>query len=232
MKKLIPLFIAFFTLFSCSMRIDGSLAANGSANFNVRMSLEPGITTLLQRLFAAGGQSGTPILDGPSISRSMANAPGVASVSFRNTSGSAIEGQIRVTRINDFLAATDGSRFITIEQRGAGSRLTINIDRAKSPLILAMLSEEIVDYLNALMAPIATGEELEKNEYLDLVASFYNRNISNEIASSRIRASIEFPGAITSVRGGTFSGRSASFDIPLLDLLVLETPLVYEVNWN
>ena len=77
---------------------------------------------------------------------------------------------------------------------------------------------------------------MNKNEYLELVASFYNVTISNEIASSRIRASIEFPGSVRNViapgRTGTFSGRRANFDIPLLDLLVLETPLVYEVTWN
>ena len=231
MKKLLLLFTAAFSLLSCSVRIDGSLSANGSAVINIRMSLEPGVTALFQRLYAAGGQSGASVLDSSSIARSMSNASGVASVSFRNTSRSAIEGQIRISRINDFLASTDGSRFITFEQRGTGGRLTINIDRAKSPAILAMLSEEVVDYLNALMAPIASGETMSKHEYLDLVAVFYNRTISNEIASSRILASIEFPGRITNVRGGTFSGRTANFDIPLLDLLVLETPLDYEVTW-
>jgi hypothetical protein len=82
------------------------------------------------------------------------------------------------------------------------------------------------------MAPLATGEELDKAEYLELVASFYNRAISEEIAASRIRASLDFPGAVTSVQGGTFSGRRVTFDIPLLDLLVLETPLSYSVAWN
>jgi hypothetical protein len=82
------------------------------------------------------------------------------------------------------------------------------------------------------MAPIATGENLNKAEYLELVASMYNKAISDEISGSRIRASIDFPGAITGVKGGTFSGRRADFDISLLDLLILETPLVYEVQWR
>jgi hypothetical protein len=162
----------------------------------------------------------------------MSSAPGIASVSFRNTTPSAIEGTVRISSINEFLSAADNenpqNRFIVFEQR----RLELNINRENGSVILELLSPEIADYLNALMAPVATGEELDKSEYLELVASFYNKAISDEIAGSRIRVSIEFPGSITSVRGGTFSGRRADFDIPLLDLLVLETPVVFQVEWR
>ena len=33
-------------------------------------------------------------------------------------------------------------------------------------------------------------------------------------------------------KGGAFSGRKAEFEIPLIDLLVLEAPLSYEVTWR
>jgi hypothetical protein len=163
----------------------------------------------------------------------MSTAPGVTSVLFRNTAPASIEGTIQISELNDFLAAADISRgvrrrFIVFEQ----GCCEIYINRENGPVILGLLSPDITDYLNALMAPIATGENMSKTEYLELVSSFYNRTISNEIAGSRIRASIEFPGTITSVRGGTFSGRRAEFDIPLLDLLVLETPMVFEVQWR
>jgi len=217
-------------LFSCSARIDGVLSTDGSAILTVAMALEPRMTAMLQAVSAVGGQTGT-VLDGPSISRSMSAAPGVASASLRNTTPSAVEGQVRVSRIGDFLSAADGRGFISFSQ-GTGGRCEINISRENGPVILGLLSPEIADYLNALMAPIATGENLSRAEYLELVASFYNKAISDEIAGSRIRASIEFPGTVSAVRGGTFSGRRANFDIPLADLLVLSTPLSYEVRWN
>jgi hypothetical protein len=228
------------TLCSCAARIDGALAANGSASLSVSMSLGQQTAALIQRLTAAGGQGG-PVLDGPAISRSMAEAGGVASVTLRNTGPAAVEGQMRISAIGDFLAPANGrtadgraagSGFIEFEQSGSGGRCVINISRANGPVIIELLSPQIADFLNALMAPLATGEELSRAEYLELVASFYNNAVSDEIAGSRIRASIDFPRAVTSVRGGTFSGRRVNFDIPLLDLLVLETPLVYEVYWN
>jgi len=218
---------------SCAARIDGSLAADGSAALTMSMSLQPRMSALIRSLSAAGGQRDGAVLDGPAFAQSMSSAPGVAYVAFTNTGPAAIEGSVRISHISEFLSVVGGRGFITFEQRASsGGRCEIHIDRATSPAILELFSSEIADYLGALMAPIATGEELNKQEYLELVTSFYNRAISEEIASSRIRASIGFPGQVNSVRGGTFSGRRANFDIPLLDLLVLETPLVYEVTWN
>jgi hypothetical protein len=234
--RLLFMGIVFLSLFSCAGQINGSISADGSALMSVSVSLEPRMTVLIRSLSAAAGQSNGPVINGPSIAQSMAAAPGIASVILRNTSPSAVEGAVGISRINDFLAVTNAEqdprrRFIVFEQ-GTSGRCIININRDNGPLILELLSPEISDYLNALMAPIATGEDLTKNEYLELVASFYNRGVRDEISGSRIRASIDFPGQVTGIRGGTFSDRRAEFDIPLLDLLVLETPLVYEVSWR
>jgi len=232
MKSLFPvIFILILILSSCAARIDGSLASDGSALLTVNMSLEPRITSLIRSLTAAGGQSGGNVLDGQAIAQSMSAAPGIASVSFKNLSSASIEGQIRILKINEFLSAANNG-FIIFEQNRTGGRCEISINRENSPAVLELLSPEISDYLNALMAPIASGEKMTKPEYLELTASFYNRAISEEIAASRIRASVDFPGNITSVKGGTFTGRKALFDIPLIDLLVLEHPVIFEVVWN
>jgi hypothetical protein len=164
----------------------------------------------------------------------MRRAPGLASVSFRNTAPAAIEGPIKISRIDDFLASGGAGGFIRFEQAAGktGGTCTIHLDRDMSPKMLALLSPEIAVYLEALMAPLATGEAMSKAEYLELVGSVYSKGIADEMAQSVFSASIDFPGTVQSVKGGTFSGRRAEFKIPLLDLLVLETPLNYSVIWN
>ncbi len=227
--------IAFFQL-SCAARINGSLAEDGSASIFLNISLEPRITSLIRTFQEAGGQEEGLVLDGAAISQSMAAAPGIESVSLKNISPSSLEGTVNISKINEFLSAAGledtGKRFISFEQGAGGGRCGININLENGPLILEMFSPEAASYLNALMAPIATGEELNKSEYLDLVTSVYNKTISDEIAASRVCASIEFPGAVKSVSGGTFNGKTADFDIALLDLLVLETPLALEALWD
>jgi hypothetical protein len=222
---------ALLPFLSCAARINGSLSADGSAALTVGVSLEPRMTSLIRRLSAAGGAADGPALDGPAIAQSM-SVSGIASVSLRNITPAAVEGTVQVLNINEFLTAAGGRRFIEFEQGRAGGSCRISINRDNGPEIIEKLSTDIADYLNALMAPLATGEELNKREYLELITSVYNKPISDEISLSRIRASIEFPGQITSVRGGTSSGRRADFDIYLIDLLVLEEPLIYEVRWR
>ena len=219
---------------SCAGRVNGSLAADGSAQLTVSMSLEPRMTALIQRLSAAGGQSNSNlVLDGPAISRSMSNASfGNVIASLRNTAPAAVEGTIHIFNINNFLTTGNMGGFIFFEQRQGGGRCEIRVNINNGPVILKNFSPEVAEYLGALMAPLESGEEMKKSEYLSLVSSVYGQGVSNEIAGSVIRASIEFPGSITNVKGGAFSGRRAEFNIPLLDLLVLETPLSYEVTWN
>jgi len=234
---ILPIFAAIFTLFSCTAKIDGNITANGSAVMTVNMSLGQRMTALIKSLSAlngqaASGQENIQILDGQAISKSMSGSPGIDSVSLKNTSQSALDGQIKISKINLFLSEVKGKEFINFEQGASGGKCVFSINIENSQVILGHLSKDISDYLNAIMAPAATGDKMTKTEYLELVGSFYNKGISDEIASSRIRVSIDFPGAVTIAKGGTFSGKKAVFDIPLLDLLVLETPLSYEVNWK
>jgi hypothetical protein len=233
---LLPLLAAVIFLPSCSARIEGTLKEDGSAEFTLQASLEKGMTALIRSLSALSGPAAAsreaPLINGPAIGASMSAAPGIASVSLNNSGPAAIEGDIRVSRIDDFLKqpeSWDGKQFITYTP--SPGRLTLTLDRNAGPRIIALLSEEVTDYLSVLMAPVVTGERLSKGEYLDLVASIYGRAVADEIAASRIHARVDFPGPLRSVRGGTFSGRRAEFAVPLIDLLVLEVPLEYEVRW-
>ena len=235
-------FLALFFV-SCTAQISGSLKVDGQADLQIYAALEPRMTALIKGLAAASGMvqpgsaNGAPILDGPAIAASMSSAPGITSVSFKNIAPAAIEGPIQISQITDFLSggkklSVRSANFITFTQGVGGGRCIINIDRYSGPRILGLISPEVGEYLSALMAPLATGESLTKAEYLDLVGSVYGKGIADEIAKAVIRAYIDFPGQVQSAKGGTFSGKRAEFAVPLLDLLVLEKLLVYDVVWK
>jgi hypothetical protein len=100
---------------------------------------------------------------------------------------------------------------------------------------MALLSTDAIDYLTALMAPVVLEEYIPRDEYLSLVSSLYGRPLADEISEAVIHAAMDFPGPITSFNtsgtGLSVSGSRAIFDIPLLDLLLLERPLSWEVVW-
>ncbi|MDR2924214.1 MAG: hypothetical protein LBU85_12850 [Treponema sp.] len=221
---------------SCASRINGSLMGGGQAEMEIQAELKPEMAALIGRFTALSGTAkpGAPLLDGPSLAASMSSSPGIASVTFVNKTPSSIEGSVKISRINDFLSTGRAGGFIRYEQKNAAGEgyCAVNISLESGPQILSLISPEIAMYLGALMAPIATGEALTKADYLTLIGSVYGKNIADEISNSTIRASVNFPGAIQRVKGGTFSGRKAEFEIPLPDILILETPLQYEVVWK
>ena len=236
MKKMILIFFPLLTVFfSCSARIEGVVREGGAADLTIETALEPRTTTLIRSLRSFMGASAeAPILDGAAIGRSLAAAPGIRSVALENTGPSSLNGSISISNVGDFLAAGDGkSRFVTYTEgrRPGTSSVVITLNRDSAPLLIARLSPEATQYLSALMAPAVLGEPSTRQEYLALVTMVYGRPLSDEIAAARIRAFIEFPRPVTSVRGGNALGKRAEFDIPLADLLVLETPLQYEIVW-
>jgi len=236
MKKFLLISLTVILLFSCSSQINGVLREGGSADLAISASLEPRMSALIRSISALAGNTGSEtILDGPSISRSIAASPGVQSAALANTGPEALEGKIVIAKVDDFLSLTGKTPFITYsENRISGKpsgRMLISLDLNTAPDLIALLSEEAVDYLTALMAPAVIGAELTKVEYLFLVGTLYGQPVANEIRSARIKAEIELPGPVISIRGGTASGSKAVFDIPLLDILVLETPQSWEIAW-
>jgi hypothetical protein len=236
-------------LSGCGADISGKLEQGGAGVFTVSAALEPRMTAVLRSFLilsqgAAAQGAGAPaagdlLINAPAIALSLAKAPGVASAMFLNTGPSSLEGPVKIANVGEFLAPTGGragaSRpgfIVFTENPGGGGRASITLNRETGPDMLALISPEITSYLSALLAPIATGETLTKAEYRDLAGSLYGNAVVGEISQASIRAVVEFPGPLVSVQGGSFSGSKAEFTIPLLDLLVLEQPLRYEVVWR
>ena len=220
--------IIFFP--SCSAKINAQLQQGGSGTVQLQANLEPNMTALIRSFMSMGGVQPGTLLDAAVLNRSLQAASGISSAALRNTGPEKVEGTIGVSRINDLLNA-GANRFVQYEAGATSGKLGIHLDRSITPNLLMQIYPDAVDYLSALMAPAATGEALTRANYLSLVESVYGKALANEIASSRVTAAITMPGAVKSVKGGTFSGREARFDIALVDLLVLEQPLDYEIIW-
>jgi hypothetical protein len=237
---------AALTFFSCSARIDAALAADASANAELSAAIEPHSAALIRSLaaVAARGSGGdpraaasAPVLDGPALSRSLSRAPGVAAANLRNQTPDRIAGAIKITRMTDLLNAGGNSalasRIFNYTPAGADpARLAIHLDRSVGPGAVPLMSAEAADYLSALMAPVVTGEALTKADYRGLVASIYGEGVAAEITAAAITVVLTLPGRVVSSKGGTFQGRTVSFVFPLIDLLVLETPLDCDVRWR
>jgi hypothetical protein len=213
--------------------MNGVVRDGGAATFDVDAAMANRTATLIRSVKAmSGGAANAPILDGRALSESLSAAPGVSAARLSNTGQDAIKGTVNVQRLGDFLRTGSSELdFISWSESGGQARLSIQLSRANAPTVLSRVSADAVAYLEALMAPVVTGERQSRAEYLALVGSIYGQGVAQEISAARIQLAFELPRPAARVRGGTAQGRRVSFDIPLTDILVLERPLSYEAAW-
>lgn len=220
---------------SCGAAISGNLERGGAGNFDISMTLSPAFAAKMQdfRSFSQGTGASTPLIDAAEITRSLSAAPGVGRVSFRNNGPVALEGPVHIARLADFLAPSGRQGFISfVENPAGGGQAAITLNRETVPAMLSLISPDVAYYLNFIFAPIVTGDWLSKDEYLTQLSLFHNPAVADEVSRSEIRVSVNFPGPLVSVRGGSFSGRRAEFVIPLVEFLVLPQPLSYQAVWR
>ncbi|MDR2467577.1 MAG: hypothetical protein LBD22_01290 [Spirochaetaceae bacterium] len=226
---LIILLVAFT---GCELRINGAVNQAGRAELSVSGALGTKITALLRRVTAQSGAAATrPLLDAAELTTQLRAIAGIEHAEFKQKGSGGIEGQLVISKISSFIPQYIPYTLVWEEAAHSG-KMMLRIDRTNGPAILALFSPDLGDYLSALMAPIATGEELTKNSYLELLNSVYNAEIAAEIAAARLKLTLTVPGEISTIRGGAYTGRQAVFDTALLDFFVLEKPLLYEIQWR
>ena len=74
--------------------------------------------------------------------------------------------------------------------------------------------EEIVSFLDLLLAPVFNDEVLSESEYIETIAAFYGQGAADEIAESSFDVTLSTP-----------DGKSSSHIIPLVKLLTLNETL-------
>lgn len=229
-----PAFLAAaLFLQACSLAITGTVRQDASASLAVRADFQPKTAALLRSL-DAGEDGGGAVVDAGLIAESLAASPGVRSARLENRGGSALDGEVLLSDIGAFArAAPDGTRAadIAFESTAGGGSFRLVLTRENGARMLAALSRDLADYVSVLLAPIATGEALTKKEYLELAGSVYGAPVAAEIAAARVRITLEFPAKITSAEGLRYTGKQAALDVPLADVLTLETPLRLAVTW-
>jgi hypothetical protein len=233
-------FVAALFCISCSTDINGVIRADGRAELVLNSALFPGMNRLLRSL---GPQdNAAPVLDATILNDAFAAMPGIETAALRNTPSGGVDGRIMAANAAQFFNglsraassknAVTSPPFAVWEQTANGGRLTVNLNRETGREVITLVSTDLADYLSALMAPVATGEEINKTVYLELVSSVYGKPVADEIDRARLSIKLDFPASVESVTGGKYNGNRAEFEIPLIDTLVLDRPLFYEIRWK
>jgi hypothetical protein len=236
------IFAALMVFISCSTRLNCEIHSDGRADLVLNSALTPAMDGLLKNLAVRSRGDESPALDASLLNKAFERITGIESAALRNTAENRVDGRIVISNIGLFFKhaadavsmqnAIKQAPFAVWEQGPYGGSFKAAINRDTGQQLLLLLTPELVDYLSALMAPIATGEIIDKAAYLELVGSVYGKAIAAELPRAELLLTIDFPGPVEYVSGGVYRGNHTEFKLPLLDMLVLDEAVVYEVRWT
>jgi hypothetical protein len=223
--KFIPVllltFSSFFVLTGCNSSIEASIGSDGTATFQMSTALLPSLHTVL------GGA-----LKAAEISKTLLSMPAVQAASFSDTSSTSFSGSGTISDLNRFLSIEGAAKCISLSTSGGRTRLSIALDRDTAPGLVSLLSLDMQDYLSVLVPPILMGTTLSQAAYLAQLSTMgYSKALTGELQSAKISLKLSLPANVVSVNGGTFSGKTAEFSLPILDLMVLDKPVKWEIVW-
>ncbi|MCM1321243.1 MAG: hypothetical protein NC041_01115 [Bacteroides sp.] len=221
-------------LCSCTTAMAINIAANDSAEFELTAQSGTAVKNLLQSDFGTEN-IGDFLIDKP-VQKKLAEKK----ITIKN-SGNAIAQPYRLhASAPDFrlLFAEFADMFRISEQNG-----TTALEIDFSPETFRQLSEqnfgEFSEYLELLMAPLFTGEQMSAAEYMELIAAVYGETAAHELESAEISAVIHVPAKtartfISKEAVGTIASdkNSAVIVIPLVQFLTNSAQSLYRIEWK
>lgn len=233
--------LAIFTLLAtatlilcaaCSPALSVTVKTDASGSATFAAALSPTADSVVRRFSKtetnAKPTAATPLFDRDKLVVSLAHA-GIKTDSVEFPSSSSLSLGLSFPRL-------DGLLDKAVKLDTGNRRLTVTISRESVIAALGLMPPETANYTDLFMAPVFTGEEMDRTEYEATIGAAYGKTLAGELKQSVFTLSVHCPGAVTQAKisapaTAASSGTTAVFKIPLSALLVLETPLVASAEW-
>jgi len=220
--------LSCFLLASCSPSLTVSLSPDGSGALSWRGSMSPTSQTLVRRFSNQDNDAGGSLFKAEDIRVSLALA-GIKADSIATPDSATLTVKASIPDANKLPA--DCVRF-----DGKAKKAAITLSREVLAASLELMPPDTADYIELLMAPVFTGEELAPDEYRELVAAAYGKTIAAELAASIFTLSLSCPAAVTAAEATKpaqvkTAGKTANVTIALADLLTLSSPIIVTASW-
>ena len=229
-----PLLLAgvLVCLSACAPSLKLAVSENGAAGIAFSSNFSPLGASLIRRF--TGVESGTTeLFDRQAVAAGLRDA-GISpeTLSFPEDSGISFSGTVQEPE------TLPGNLFIRDRQNRA---ITMTISPESVNAFVDLLPPDTRDLLDLFMAPVFTGEILDREEYLEILAAAYGEKAAAEVASSVCTIHIRTPETVSSLRVDssehdmihiTKEGKTATAVLPLDILLTLRTPVTLTAAWR
>ncbi len=219
--------LLFLTACSPSVVLTIKDDASGTARFNAEIS--PSSENLVRR-FMGSGNAGTEtqIFDRDKIIISLARAGfKVDSLTFPTRTGIILA--LSFLKLDGLL-----NQAVVLNKDSKSIAVTLSADSVNAAIDL--MPPNTKDYMDLLMAPIFTGEEMTAKEYEDLIGAAYGKTLADELKKTVFSLTVHCPEDVTdaSINGGGNAAtldKTAVFTIPLSTLLAMQKTLTARAEW-
>lgn len=232
MKKItftLSIFVLTFTLFSCSPSLSILMKDDNSTEFNVSIT---NTETFFSNFSAFMDFSEENFYDKQALNLSLQDL-GFTDIFIEADKNTDIKINAQIQNQNFTDKKNPLSTLISITE----NNFSITIQPTNIIEILCTIPE-ITDYLDLLMAPIYTGEELSETEYLELFASVYGKSFAQDFEKTNLCITIQTLKTVKDVEISNseltlvkFNNKTVEIQIPLYKLLCYDENNFLKINY-
>jgi hypothetical protein len=222
---------------SCSVNQTIAIKADGSGTAVIHVELTKMFREYLLSIAEVAGQTDAAakgvVFDLQAIRKSFEGRSGVTVTKVASPSPDVLDMELAYRSVKDIFASDpslSGTGAAVYSESGGVKTLKLHLDKANYAT-LSTLFPALSDPVFAGMSP-QQNDVVSEAEYLQMIEFSLGADGPALLKKSFVTLTIKPEGAITAQSGGTISGGAVVFKIPLLKILVLDTPLDYSVSFR
>lgn len=209
MKKLFLLILSIFFVFSFwSCTTEVTIKENSNGIIDISFSGAAGQAFAKMISSSSDYQSDTVIFETDQIKYELLKS-GFENVDVKSKTGSDLQILMQEKTKNTFLYKSG--------LFSGKENLKITLSPKELTEFYKLADEQIILFLDLLLAPIFNDEVMSQEEYLETIASFYGESASKEISESNIKINLTDK-----------NNQTKTFSFPIAQLLTLQETIILE----
>ncbi|RKX78993.1 MAG: hypothetical protein DRP87_04625 [Spirochaetes bacterium] len=237
LKYILYFIILFLFLASCTVEQRATIRPNGSGTIYFHFKLEKFLydTILEMSDLAKGNEKGGQgiIFDPEEIKKDFKENPAIILTKISSPTPGELEGEFKfdnveaIFREKEVLKKTGAVTFI---RSGDISTISLFIDRDNFKQLYTLFPV-LEDPFFEMFGPLENADTSEE-EYIQMVEFAFGEMGTRGLKESTIVMEIIVEGKILEQKGGTISGNSVIYKLPLIDALLLHKPIDYSIKFK
>lgn len=223
--------LALFVL-SCTPKADIFVQPAGNAVVTLDIKTSPLMDVLLANVanFSEEEQKEKKSIFNTEEIKAQLEEKGINVLSIATESLAGINAKIKIQKEQ----MEDANSFVKVDMKKGNLLFSIGPDNIKE--FVNLLSDDDRAYIELLMAPAITGENISTKEYIELIESAYGEKLANELKNSKLSVSVTCPKKVRDIKVTPFGrgqkdGTKAFANIPLVEILCVRDPIFVEVTF-